>query len=144
MLFRASKLSTLIQGEDCTTPTTMPLTLSTKDTAYYGGNSTDFFLKTVNNRTLQVPIDGPSNLPILLVKPNKTKCDSCDPPSRTTSQPCTSCSHSHSTSLSVFDETNQNLMHAQCELLLFHHRLAHLSFKHVQYLMRPASKHVAS
>ena len=48
-----------------------------KDAAYYGGNSTDFFLKIVNNKMLQVPIDGPSNLPILQVKPDKSKCNSC-------------------------------------------------------------------
>ena len=107
-----------------------------KDTVYYGGNSMDFFLKTVDNRKLQIPIDGPSNLPIILVKPDKTKCNSCDPLSCPTGQPYMSCSHSHITSLLVFDETNQNITRAQRELLLFRHRLAHLSFMHVQSLMR--------
>ena len=77
-----------------------------KDTAYYRGNLTNFFLKTVNNWKLQIPIDGPSNLRILLVKPDKTKCDSYDPSSRMTGQHWTSCLHSHPTSLSVFDKTN--------------------------------------
>ena len=39
--------------------------------------------------------------------------------------------------MSVFDETNQNITAAQKELLLWHTRLGHLGFSHVQRLMRP-------
>jgi len=51
---------------------------------------------------------------------------------------CSQCLSQHaSVCLSLIEDQNQNLTSAQKELLLWHFRLGHLSFQHVQWLMRP-------
>ncbi|KAI2509575.1 hypothetical protein MHU86_4836 [Fragilaria crotonensis] len=103
----------------------------------YGGNSNYFWMNA--NKTgsrFQCPIDPRSNLPVALAKLPCHQDGQCSSP--TTSPPtCISCQRQSIASLSVFDETNQNLTGAQKELLLWHSRLGHLGFSHVQRLMRP-------
>ena len=78
------------------------------------------------------PIDPRSNLPVALAK---TPCHNGDcnfgDPVEDQEQRCSIAT------MSVFDETNQNITVAQKELLLWHNRLGHLGFAHVQKLMLP-------
>jgi hypothetical protein len=49
---------------------------------------------------------------------------------------CSSCQRHSVVSLSILEESNQNITAAQKELLLWHFRLGHLGFAHLQQLMR--------
>jgi hypothetical protein len=55
--------------------------------------------------------------------------------------PCTKCFWQQlsltSTYSTITEDNNRNLSPAQKELLLWHCRLGHLSFQHLQWLMRP-------
>ena len=114
-----------------------------KDDMYYGGNATSFFLKTIGGEALRFPIDGGSNLPFLLVKPDTDNegCPTCH--SIDNNAPC--CRNSKPrqeqsatrkfAQFTVFDERNQNLTRSQKEILLWHHRLGHIAWKHLQVLM---------
>ena len=105
----------------------------------FGGNSNYFWMHADHLGTrFQCPIDPRSNLPVALAKLpcHLGGCTSLTSTS-TTEPPCPTCTGSHFASLSVFDETNQNLTSAQKELLLWHSRLGHLGFEHTQRLMHP-------
>ena len=106
----------------------------------FGGNSSNYFwMHSDHDRTrFQCPIDPRSNLPVALAKTpcHNGECGFEDPIEE--EHRCTTC-HRHSiATMSVFDETNQNITAAQKELLLWHNRLGHLGFAHVQKLMRPS------
>jgi transposase InsO family protein len=90
------------------------------------------------NTRFQCPIEPNTNLPIALVK-LPCKQSSCETRSSANHIPCSACSTCHSSivSFSVADETNQNITAAQKELLLWHWRLGHLGFVHLQQIMRP-------
>ena len=107
----------------------------------FGGDSNYFWMNAdLTGTRFQCPIDPRSNLPVALAKlpchlggcTSNSTLSPIDP-----SPPCTTCNRSQLASLSVLDETNQNLTSAQKELLLWHSRLAHLGFEHVQRLMHP-------
>ena len=87
----------------------------------------------------QCPIDPRSNLPVALAKTschqggcNTESSEILDP-----SAPCSSCHRHAIATLYVLDKTNQNLTSAQKDLLLWHFRLGHMGFAHLQQLMRP-------
>ena len=106
----------------------------------YGGNSNYFWMNSNSNGTrFQCPIDPRSNLPVALAKLPCHQDGQCTTPAPHVDSPptCISCQRHSIATLSVFDETNQNITSAQKELLLWHARLGHLGFSHVQSLMRP-------
>ena len=52
--------------------------------------------------------------------------------------PCSGCQrHGIVVALSILEETNQSIIAAQKDLLLWHFRLGHMGFAHLQKLMRP-------
>ena len=130
----------------------------------FGGNSSYFWMNTSNySGRFSCPIEPRSRLPVALAKracsagrcssnnragsdkiwesiqsPPNHGCKSCD-----TDKPCTTCHASNQCpscegmiSLSVADETNQNLNPRQKELLLWHWRLGHIGFDHLQRLFQ--------
>ena len=105
----------------------------------YGGNSNYFWMNAkLSGSRFQCPIDPRSNLPVALAKlpcHQEGKCSSQRPADAPPT--CISCQHHSIATMSVFDETNQNITAAQKDLLLWHSRLGHLGFAHVQRLMRP-------
>ena len=126
------------------------------DRMLFGSNATDFMFETKDGRVLRAPIDRRSNLPVLLCRrdlsgPNAPSAKMGEPCSCKQGEPsCTRGECNPSRSLgernaaqraalrgyaSVLDETNQNLTSAQKELLLWHQRLGHISFRHVQILL---------
>lgn len=113
--------------------------LNQSDKPYYGGNVTSMFLETVSGDVLRFPIHFQQNLPILMVKPDTSPCEDCA--SHTPSESCANrkrCQAGLAFSasfLTVMEETNQNLTRPQKELLLWHHHLGHIGFKHLQALM---------
>ncbi|KAI2510176.1 hypothetical protein MHU86_4208 [Fragilaria crotonensis] len=101
---------------------------------------TTFGCTLILSAPFQCPIDPRSNLPVALAKTpcNPGGCialESSTPESP--GPPCASCQRHSLVSLSVLDETNQNITAAQKDLLLWHFRLGHLGFSHLQHLMRP-------
>ena len=108
----------------------------------FGGNSNYFWMHADHDSSrFQCPIDPRSNLPVALAK---TPCNPGGCPPATfgnegddTTPPCSSCHRQSIVSLSVLEETNQNITSAQKDLLLWHFRLGHLGFAHLQHLMRP-------
>jgi hypothetical protein len=105
----------------------------------FGGNSNYFWMHAdLFGTRFQCPIDPRSNLPVALAK-LPCHLGGCTSPTSIspTDPPCSSCAGSRFASLSVFDETNQNITSAQKELLLWHSRLGHLGFNHIQRLMHP-------
>ena len=106
----------------------------------FGGNSNYFWMYADHvGPRFQCPIDPRSNLPVALAKLpcHLGGCTSPTSDSSSLNPPCSTCDGQRFASLSVFDETNQNLTSAQKELLLWHSRLGHLGFQHIQKLMHP-------
>ena len=107
----------------------------------FGGNSNYFWMHATHQRIrFQCPIDPRSNLPVALAK---IPCHrgGCTPEliledEENDKHPCSSCQRHSVVSLSILDASNQNLTAAQKELLLWHFRLGHLGFAHLQQLMR--------
>ena len=108
----------------------------------FGGNSNYFWLNADHDRTrFQCPIDPRSNLPVALAKIpcNQGGCTTESTESIANDLPssCPSCHRHGIVSHSVLAEANQNLTSAQKDLLLWHFRLGHMGFAHLQSLMRP-------
>ena len=106
-------------------------------TDHFGGNSNYFWMHADHNQSrFQCPIDPRSNLPVALAKIpcNQGGCDSEFPTDVPSS--CPSCHRHGIVSLSVLEETNQNITAAQKDLLLWHFRLGHMGFQRLQQLMR--------
>ncbi|KAI2489482.1 hypothetical protein MHU86_25099 [Fragilaria crotonensis] len=105
----------------------------------FGGNSNYFWMNADEDRTrFQCPIDPRSNLPVALAKLPCHKQGQCSQQVPIEPHPtCISCQRQAISTMSVFEETNQNITAAQKDLLLWHARLGHLGFAHVQQLMRP-------
>jgi hypothetical protein len=108
----------------------------------FGGNSNYFWFDGPHNQKCRFccPIDPKSNLPIALAK-KSTHTLPYSPFTKKNNTCCMKWSHysSQHTSvcISLIVDQNQNLSSAQKELLLWHFRLGHLSFQHIQWLMRP-------
>ena len=109
-----------------------------RSTDQFGGNSNYFWMHATHQRTrFQCPIDPRSNLPVALAK---IPCHrgGCKPElinEQAQEHPCSSCQRHSVASLSILEESNQNITTAQKELLLWHFCLGHLSFAHLQQLM---------
>ena len=105
----------------------------------FGGNSNYFWMNAdkKHKTRFQCPIDPRSNLPVALAKLPCHQQGQCSPTPVDSHQNCTSCHRHNIANMSVFDETNQNITAAQKDLLLWHARLGHHGFAHVQQLMRP-------
>lgn len=97
----------------------------------YAGSSGMFrlILDKEGKHRFTCPIDPRTNLPLALCKAVPKDEPEC--------RNCTDCDDCKGFGLlSVLDETNQNLTAAQKELQLWHWRLGHIGYKHVQALMR--------
>ena len=104
----------------------------------FGGNSNYFWMHANHQQArFQCPIDPRSNLPVALAK---IPCNQggCEPElAHEATHSCPSCNRHGIANLSVLEETNQNITAAQKDLLLWHFRLGHMGFAHLQQLMRP-------
>ena len=113
-----------------------------RSTDQFGGNSNYFWMHADHQQSrFQCPIDPRSNLPVALAKtpcnPGGCQTGESSTDGETVGPPCPSCSRHSIVGLSVLNETNQNITAAQKDLLLWHFRLGHLGFAHLQHLMRP-------
>ena len=103
---------------------------------HFGGNSNYFWMHASSCKQRFIcPSDPRSNLPIAFAR---IPCNHPDQISTNRhSKACPTCFDSfHSHSLASINDRNQNITSCQRELLLWHFRLAHLGFRHIQKLMR--------
>jgi hypothetical protein len=104
------------------------------------GNSSYFWMHLADNSNhFQCSIDPPSNLPIALGYCCSDADLNASPPREHKEQ--SECQY-YACGLSRFtvaDESNQNLLSGQKELLTWHWRLAHIGFDNLQRLMTPLS-----
>ena len=112
-----------------------------RTTDQFGGNSSYFWMyATRQQQRFQCPVDPRSNLPIALARTLRRSGESLQSQVSTPGNSCSTCSVNHPNhSMTVFDDNNHNLTSAQKDLLLWHLRLAHIGFQHLQYLMRERS-----
>ena len=99
----------------------------------FAGNQSYFWMNFhEGKKRFQCPIDPRCNLPIALARVTKRH-----KPTRT----CTHCPGCRGSGhLSVAEETNQNLTDAQKQLQLWHWRLGHVGYAHLQRLMKPRTR----
>jgi hypothetical protein len=109
---------------------------------HFGGNSNHFWLHGSRDckKRFQCSIDPRSNLPVALAKTRNNHMLTVPKQAIKLASPCISnpqCrSQSTTMNSTLTEENNQNLSPAQKELLLWHYCLGHLSFQHLQWLMR--------
>jgi hypothetical protein len=112
----------------------------------FAGNSSYFWMHLYDNENrFQCPMDPRTSLPIALAycrtppEPSKQREKQAKQSKTSRKQGECQCHTCTSCNLTVADETNQNITSAQKELLLWHWRLAHMGFDHLQKLLRTPS-----